>query len=85
MLYGWKDSFYVVLLRVLIGSLLGGTFLGITFFMSLSGGITSAAVMKLVYKRYCCAVSLVGISIVGSVVHVIAQIIAAGIITSKLT
>ena len=34
---GTKEAFIVTLLRVILGSILGGTFLGPTFFLSLVG------------------------------------------------
>ncbi|MCK5664926.1 MAG: Gx transporter family protein, partial [Thiotrichaceae bacterium] len=41
LLYGWKTALQVSLLRVVIGSLLLGTFLSPTFLLSLSGAIFS--------------------------------------------
>ncbi len=40
-LYGWRDAVWVALLRVLVGSLLVGTFLTPTFMLSLSGACAS--------------------------------------------
>ncbi len=39
--FGWRDALYVSLLRVVIGSLLLGTFLSPTFILSLSGALFS--------------------------------------------
>jgi heptaprenyl diphosphate synthase len=45
MLYGWRTAVWVSLLRVLVGSLLTGTFLSPTFVLSLSGAVASVAIL----------------------------------------
>ncbi|VAW97306.1 Heptaprenyl diphosphate synthase component I [hydrothermal vent metagenome] len=45
--YGWRMAVWVALLRVLIGSVLLGTFLSPTFFLSLSGALASVAALGL--------------------------------------
>jgi len=47
--YGWKMAAWVSLLRVLVGSILIGTFLSPTFFLSASGALTSVAVLGLLF------------------------------------
>ena len=42
---GASAALTVTLLRIFLGSLLGGTFLGPTFFLSLTGGLAAWAVM----------------------------------------
>ncbi len=67
---GAGAAFTVTLLRVFLGSLLGGTFLGPTFFLSLAGGLAAWAVMALVYqKKNTVGVSLVGVSVLSAYAH----------------
>jgi len=66
---GFKEAVIVTFLRVIIGSILGGTFLGITFFLSLAGGLASILVMGLLYEKGKKYLSLVGISIFGAYTH----------------
>ena len=48
---------------VFLGSILGGTFLGPTFFLSLVGGIAAILIMGMLYKAGKNHISLIGISI----------------------
>lgn len=78
--FGVKSSFIVAVLRVFIGSLLGGTFLTTSFFLSASGALASVFTMATAYtglKRY---LSVVSISILGSIAHNMAQLYIASII-----
>ena len=45
--FGWQMAAWVSLLRVLVGSILIGTFLSPTFFLSASGALTSVATLGL--------------------------------------
>ncbi len=73
--YDLKDAFYVGILRVfLVGILRTGLF-STTFFFSLSGVILSIIFMYLAKKFL--KLSIVGVSIVGSVAHCVGQIIMA--------
>ena len=47
--FGLRDAVTVTLLRIMLGSIIGGTFLSPTFFLSLSGGVMSVFVMSWVY------------------------------------
>lgn len=47
--YGWKMAAWVSLLRVLVGSILIGTFLSPTFFLSAAGALTSISVLGLLF------------------------------------
>lgn len=66
---GVREAFIVTLLRVILGSILAGTFLGPTFFLSLAGGLTGTAIMCGIYNRGKGPFSLVGISICGAYTH----------------
>ena len=73
--YSFKDALMVSLLRVfLVGILRTGIF-SITFFFSLSGAILSVVVMA-IFKK-CTRLSVIGISIIGSISHSIGQILIA--------
>ncbi|MFP6638295.1 MAG: Gx transporter family protein [Nitrospinaceae bacterium] len=66
---GAKEALIVTLLRVILGSILGGTFLGPTFFLSLTGGLAGAAIMCGIYNKGKGPFSLIGISICGAYTH----------------
>ena len=69
---GFKEAVIVTLLRVVLGSILGGTFLGPTFFLSMVGGMASILVMGVIYKKSKKYLSLVGVSILGAYAHTLA-------------
>ena len=73
--YSFKDALMVSLLRVfLVGILRTGIF-SITFFFSLSGAVLSVIVMA-IFKK-CTRLSVIGISILGSISHSVGQILIA--------
>ena len=73
---GIWEAGVVNLLRVLVVSLVRGTFLSMGFLMSLTGATLSFGIMVLFYlliKKF----SIIGVSVIGSVFHVTGQIIIA--------
>ncbi len=66
---GTREAFIVTLLRVILGSILAGTFLGPTFFLSLAGGLAGTASMCVIYNRGKGPFSLVGVSVCGAYTH----------------
>lgn len=78
--FGTKDAVSVSILRTVLGSLLSGTFMTVTFFFSFSGGLVSAIIMGLLYKYGSKYFSMLGISLVGALTHNIAQLIAASLV-----
>ena len=66
---GFRAALEVTLLRVLLGSVLGGTFLSPTFFLSLAGGLASVGIMGLLYREGRRSFSLVGISVAAAYAH----------------
>lgn len=73
MVLGVPQMLVVVIMRVVVGSMLVGSLFTPGFVLAISGGITSAATMALT-KR--CGKQLfgpVGISLVGSLTHVVTQ------------
>lgn len=82
-IYGWRDAFFVATLRVLIGTLFGGAFLGPAFAMSLSGALISTAAMAFAYRFWQPPFSIAGVSIIGAVVHNLAQIVVAALVVAS--
>ena len=73
---GIWEAAVVNLLRVLVVSLVRGTFLSMGFLMSLTGAALSLGIMILFYlliKQF----SIIGVSVIGSVFHVTGQILIA--------
>ena len=73
---GIIEAVIVNLLRVLVVGLVRGTFLGMGFFMSLTGAVFSLGIMILFYlliKKF----SVIGVSVIGSIFHVGGQILIA--------
>ena len=75
--YGWRFAAWVSLLRVTAGSLLLGTFMSPTFFLSLSGALASLLAMGLLWTGMRPWVGMAGVSILASVSHVMAQLLVA--------
>ena len=73
---GVKEAVFNNLVRVLVVSLVRGTFLSMGFFMSFTGAILSLGVMILfclLIKKF----SIIGVSVIGSLFHVTGQILIA--------
>ena len=73
---GIWEAVVVNLLRVLVVSLVRGTFLSMGFLMSLTGAALSLGIMILFYlliKKF----SIIGVSVIGSLFHVAGQIFIA--------
>lgn len=78
-LYGFRDGLTVALLRVLLGSLLGGVFLSPAFLLGATGAIASTIVMALLV-RYTRCFSAIGISMAGAVGHNVGQLSVASLL-----
>ena len=73
---GIWEAVVVNILRVLVVSLVRGTFLSMGFLMSLTGCVMSLGIMILFYlliKKF----SIIGVSVIGSIFHVFGQILIA--------
>ena len=77
-LYGEKDAFVVVILRVLLVSILRGTIGNPGFFLSLGGGL-SAYIMMVIFSRIK-IFNIISVSVMGSLGHSVGQIGVAIII-----
>jgi heptaprenyl diphosphate synthase len=73
-LYGFRTALMVTLIRVVLASILIGTFLGPAFILSTGGGIASVLAMGLVMKLFKNLFGTVGISLIGALFHNIAQL-----------
>lgn len=78
-LFGLRDALCVALLRVLLGSLIGGQFLAPGFFLAASGSAVSTVTMALLL-RYTRCFSMIGISMAGAVAHNLGQFLAASLL-----
>ncbi|MFV2056998.1 MAG: Gx transporter family protein [Thiohalomonadales bacterium] len=84
-LYGWKTAMWVSLLRVLVGSLVIGTFLGPPFFISLGGAVTSIIILAIAVKwnSWCKVlsrafiISPIGLCILAAIAHMLGQFLVA--------
>lgn len=77
---GPASAWAVTILRVCIGSFIAGTFFNPGFWLSLSGGVASVFVMALAQKHGQRAFSIIGVSLLGALAHVLAQVSLAGIL-----
>lgn len=73
-IYGFKDALYVSILRVFIVGILRIGLFSTTFYFSLFGSIFSIISMYLIKKL---KLSIIGVSIFGSFMHNIGQLVAA--------
>lgn len=71
--FGWQIATWVNLLRVLVSSLLIGTFLSPTFILSLGGAATSTLILILLTKLPGRGCSAIGYSVAASMTHVMSQ------------
>lgn len=76
-LYGWKTAAWVSCLRVLVGSLIVGSFLTPTFVLSSSGAIASLAVLYLASSLPGVKFGPVGYCLLAALAHMLAQIVVA--------
>lgn len=66
---GFREALTVTVLRVIIGSMVGGTFLGPTFFLSMAGGLTGTVAMGMAYGKGSGPFSLIGVSVMAAFFH----------------
>lgn len=73
-LMGSRAALTLALGRVVVGSFFIGTLLTPTFVISLAGGLAAALAMIAAW-RFLPAISLVGVSLIGALAHMIAQFV----------
>ncbi|MGQ9631686.1 MAG: Gx transporter family protein [bacterium] len=76
---GWRSGLCVAVLRSFLSSLLVGGFLGPSFLLSAGGGLMSCVAMILAHSRGM-GFGLVGVSVIGSTVNNVVQLILVYII-----
>lgn len=76
-LFGWRVAAWVSILRVLVGSLLVGTFLSPTFVLSVSGAIGALTVLGLASALPGVRFGPVGYCLLAAMAHMTAQIVVA--------
>ena len=81
-MYDWKSMLKINLMRVLLASLLRGTFLGTAFWLSLSGVLLSSCAVILLRKFS--KLSVIGLSMASSVFHCLGQILAVSVIYENI-
>ncbi|MBF0318568.1 MAG: Gx transporter family protein [Nitrospirae bacterium] len=74
-LYGFNAALTITLIRILIGSMVTGTFLGPPFVMSLVGGLFSVTAMWAALRVR--IFGALGLSLIGALFHNIGQLLAA--------
>jgi len=81
LMWGWRVAAWISILRVLVGSLLIGTFLTPTFFLSFSGACCSLialAVLQIVSRKLpILAAGPIGYSVIAAMSHMVGQFFAA--------
>ncbi len=75
--YGIRPALIVTMVRVVLGSLLLGTFLGPAFFLSLSGGLAGTVSMGIAVTLFPGLFGPLGISLIGAFFHNTAQLFTA--------
>ena len=71
--YGWRMAVWVAMLRVLVGSLIIGTFLSPTFMLSFCGAVAGVAALGLGRMVPGRGLGPVGYSVLASMAHMTAQ------------
>ena len=75
--FGWRTAAWVSVLRVLVGSLVLGTFLSPTFMMSFAGALASLLVIGVAYQLPGKGFSIIGLSLLAAIAHILAQFVVA--------
>ncbi|TDT60995.1 Gx transporter family protein [Fonticella tunisiensis] len=80
--FGFKETFAIVVLRIIMAALLGGSLS--SFLYSIAGGILSFFVMFVVMQLGEENVSAIGVSVAGAVFHNIGQVLVASMIVQNI-
>ena len=76
-LFGFRTALMITLIRVMLGSIFGGTFLGPSFILSLGGGLAGTCAMGAVFRVNRTIFGPVGLSLIGALFHNAAQLFFA--------
>jgi heptaprenyl diphosphate synthase len=77
--YGFREGLAVAVVRVVLGSLVGGVFLSPGFLLSLAGAVFSTMVMSLLLQS-AWNFSLKGVSVTGAICHNLGQLMTAAVL-----
>jgi heptaprenyl diphosphate synthase len=77
---GFGAAVLITVLRVVIGSLIVGTFLGPGFVLSMAGGLAAVLVMGAAAKAARPPLGVVGVSLTGAAAHNLAQLGAVAVL-----
>ncbi len=72
-LFGWRTAAWVAFLRVIVGSIMVGTFLSPTFVMSASGATASIIVLGIAYRLPVITFSAIGYAVLAALAHMATQ------------
>ena len=81
--YGFREALSLSITRVILVGVLNTGLFSVAFFLSLSGALFSIIMMGLVKKLT--KLSIVGVSVIGSLFHSLGQIIVVAIILYSVT
>ncbi|MDH4099850.1 MAG: Gx transporter family protein [Nitrospirota bacterium] len=73
-LFGGGAALAVTIVRVVVGSMITGTFLGPSFIISLFAGIAATLAMIVTFRYFSRKLSLVGVSVIGAYIHSFVQV-----------
>ncbi|MBN1155905.1 Gx transporter family protein [candidate division KSB1 bacterium] len=82
-LFNTQAALLVVIVRVVLGSLLVGTFLNPAFILAIGGGIMATLVMSFFKRYFAQTFSILGISIFGALTHNVVQLLLVYVIIVK--
>ncbi|MDD5773721.1 MAG: Gx transporter family protein [bacterium] len=74
LLFSLKEAVFISIIRIALVSILLGTIFNPGFFLSLSGGLMSTFIMGLVLIIFPKRFSLIGVSLIGALVHNMTQL-----------
>jgi heptaprenyl diphosphate synthase len=80
LLVGPLEMMTVVAVRIVIGSLLVGTFLSPSFVIALASGVVSSASMAMVHRFRPSLFSPIGLSLIGAILHVTTQVVVVSLL-----
>lgn len=73
-LFGGSAALAVTVVRVVVGSMITGTFLGPSFIISLTSGVVATLAMITAHHFFTRAFSLAGVSVIGAYAHSFTQV-----------
>ncbi len=76
-LFGFRTAMMITLIRVTLGSLFSGTFLGPAFILSMGGGLAGTIAMGAAFRLSRTIFGPVGLSLIGALFHNTAQLFFA--------